>query len=202
MKSPEPLNRDRSMLLVIDMQTRLLPHIRASAEAVAAAVALLEGTDVFSVPAMATVQYVKGLGPADDTIADRCNALRIPLHEKMSFSVVRDETCRRRLQELGRPQIVVTGIEAHVCVQQTVLDLLDMGLEPVVCADAVASRRADHHALALERMRQSGAAITTTESVLFDWCGVSGTSEFKAMLAVIKRFDAARADAGSRHGVS
>ena len=195
MNVPGILNRDRTMLLVIDVQTRLLPHIQRHEHVVAATAALLETARVLELPAMVTVQYVKGLGPMHETLTQLCSQQDIDPLEKMAFSVCRDERCRAQLDWMGRDQVIVAGIEGHVCVQQTVLDLLNMKLTPFVCADAVSSRRMGDVETALTRMRQAGAVITTTEAVLFELCGLSGTPEFKELLAVVKRFDEARSRA-------
>jgi len=181
------------MLLVIDLQTRLLPHIDGHDEVIATAGGLIETAGLYRLPILATVQYTRGLGPMDEHVAGLLTSAGTTPIEKAAFSVCRDEACRAQARQLGRDQVIVTGIEAHVCVQQTVLDLLSMGLEPIVCADAVSSRRARDREVALDRMRQAGAVVTTTEAVLFELCEVSGTPEFKQMLAVVKRIDEARA---------
>ena len=91
-----------------------------------------------------------------------------------------------RLAELARPHVIVTGIEAHVCVQQTVLDLLRTGHLPYLCVDAVGSRRPLDRDTAIQRMRQAGAVITTTESVIFELLGEAGTEQFKRILKIVK----------------
>jgi nicotinamidase-related amidase len=196
MNSAHTIDRQRAMLLVIDMQTRLLPHIDGHGEVVACAEAMIEAAGLFDVPIMATVQYVHGLGPIEGELAQRLGQRGVEALEKSVFSVCRDEACRDYAGRLGRDQVIVTGIEAHVCVQQTVLDLLLTGVQPVVCADAVSSRRARDREVALARMRSAGAVISTTEAVMFELCELSGTPEFKQMHAIVKRLDEARAAAG------
>ncbi len=192
MEKQRTIHRDRAMLLVIDMQTKLLPHIHQAKKTLAASTALLEVAGIFDIPVMGTVQYVKGLGETDPALTKLCNKLGAGFIEKMSFSVCRDDSCRNHIESLGRNEIIITGIEGHVCVQQTVMDLMAMNLHPVVCADAVSSRRLSDLEPALKRMEQAGATVTTTESVAFELCEFSGTPEFKELLGAIKRFDQAR----------
>jgi nicotinamidase-related amidase len=200
MNDPLKLRREQSLLLLIDVQARLLPHIHDAAQVVAASSALLEGTAIFDVPALVTVQYVRGLGAMPDGLTERCTSRGLDVLEKMSFSVCADATCLGRWKSMGRRQVIVAGIEAHVCVQQTVLDLLGDGAEVFVCADAVSSRRVSDRRYAFHRMRQAGAVITTTESVLFELCGVAGSDEFRLLRDLIKRFDADRKQAESPGG--
>lgn len=189
------LDRGRTMLLVIDVQTKLLPHIRDHEQLVAATEALLQTTALLRIPVMATVQYVKGLGPTHQTLVDLCAPQGVDFIEKAAFSVCRDDACRERGRQIGRDQVIIAGIEAHVCVQQTVLDFLSMDVQPFVCADAVSSRRRLDREIALQRMREAGAIITTTEAVILELCEISGTAEFKELLAVVKRFDDVRENA-------
>jgi nicotinamidase-related amidase len=180
------IDADRAMLLVIDLQTKLLPHIEGSPEVLEAAAKLVRGAQLFGLPIMATSQYVKGLGPLHDAVAAPLAAAGVDIMEKSTFSVCADEAMRQHLTRIDRPQVIVTGIEAHVCVQQTVLDLLSMDCAVWVCADAVGSRNELDLELALARMQQAGAAITTVEAVLFELCHVSGTDRFKRLLDIVK----------------
>ena len=113
----------------------------------------------------------------------RCAATIV---EKPTFSAWAHGPCRDALLKIDRPQVVVVGIEAHVCVQQTALDLRSRDYDVFVCADAVGSRGRVDYDCALNRMRQAGVYVTTVESVLFEWCHRCDTPEFKEMLEVIK----------------
>jgi nicotinamidase-related amidase len=186
------LRREGAMLLVIDLQTRLLPHVEGPERVVGAATALVRGAQLFGIPVLATVQYVKGLGPTHECLTVALRAADVEPIEKMSFSVCGCDEARTRLDRLDRPQVLVTGVEAHVCVAQTVLDLLATGRQPFVCADAVSSRYADDRQTALRRMRQAGAVITTTEGALFELCNTAGTPHFKELLGLVKTFDEVR----------
>ncbi|MFH0981667.1 MAG: isochorismatase family protein [Planctomycetota bacterium] len=180
------LDADRAMLLLIDVQTKLLPHVEGAAEMLSAVVQLIRGTRVFDLPALATVQYVKGLGPTHPAIERLLKEYRVEPLEKAAFSTCGDEAVRERLRQIDRPQVIVTGIEAHVCVQQSVLDLSSMDYQVFVCADAVGSRKSLDRDTALARMRASGAAVTTVEAVLFELCEFSGTERFKQLLEVVR----------------
>jgi len=195
MQTLRSIDRHQAMLLIIDVQTRLLPHIEEHPLVTATAGALLETAQGFDLPVLATVQYTRGLGPTVEPLARLLAERHSAPIEKVAFSVWREQACRERLLGLGRSQVIVAGIEAHVCVQQSVLDLLGAGYQPVVCADAVSSRRSFDRVHALERMRAAGAVVTTAEAVMFELCEVSGTPAFKRMLEVVKRLDAARAAA-------
>ena len=186
METHATLSRERAMLLVIDMQTGLLPHVKNHELVVSAAAALLETAAILNLPVMATVQYVKGLGPTHEKLANLCAQQGVKFLEKAAFSACRDERCRARGGQIGRDQVIVTGIEAHVCVQQTVLDLLAMKVQPYVCADAVSSRRPGDLEASLGRMRQAGAIVTTTESVTLEMVGQADTDTFRRILEIIK----------------
>jgi nicotinamidase-related amidase len=184
------LDADRAMLLVIDVQAKLLPHVAGAADMLSAAVQLIRGVRVFELPVLATVQYVKGLGPTHPAIDRRLTEYGIETVEKAAFSTCGDETVREKLRRIDRPQVIVSGIEAHVCVQQSVLDLVAMDYQVFVCADAVGSRQALDRDTALARMRASGAAVTTVEAALFELCEFSGTERFRQLLEVVKEREA------------
>lgn len=150
---------------------------------VAAAAKLMLAADVMRVPVLATEQYPAGLGRTCSSIRSLL-ADRLPI-EKVKFSAC-VEAIMEQLRTGSRSQVIIAGIEAHVCVQQTVLDLLRAGVSVWVCADAVASRRALDKTVALDRMRQAGAVITTAESVIFELLGAAGSDEFKQILKIVK----------------
>ncbi len=133
---------------------------------------------------VATEQYPKGLGRTVEPIRALLDADGI--REKLSFGCCGIEGFVDELWGLGRSQVVVVGIEAHVCVQQTVLGLLAAGFEVYVCADAVSSRRPLDRWAALDRLRQAGAVVTTTEAVTFEWLEVAGTAEFKDVAPIVR----------------
>jgi nicotinamidase-related amidase len=182
-RSPDRLDPARSGLLVIDLQEKLCPAIRSADAVERQTHRLIDAARLMGIPAAATVQYPRGLGPLLPSLRD---AFPSP-QEKVVFSAA---VCRDPLDRWagdGRDQIVVTGVETHVCVQQTVLDLIAEGLRPYVVAEAVASRHGRDHEVAMDRMRDSGATITTVESVLFEWLGTADRAEFKAVSAIVKQ---------------
>jgi isochorismate hydrolase len=132
---------------------------------------------------IATEQYPQGLGPIVGDLRPLLDGS--PIFTKSKFSACVEELVDF-LGTLNRPQVVLSGIEAHVCVQQTALDLLSAGYRPFVCADAVTSRRRTDAEMAMHRLRQSGAVITTTESAVFELLDSSSSPVFKEILGIIK----------------
>lgn len=174
------------MVLVIDVQEKLLPLIDGCSGLVDAANRLIRAAGLFELPVVVTEQYPKGIGPTDARLAEALRVVDPATLTKTSFSCWGDEAIRERLRVSGREQIIICGIETHVCVQQTALDLLTVDYQLFVCADAVGSRARLDHDIALQRMRQAGAAVTTVESAMFELCEACGTARFKAMLDLIK----------------
>lgn len=168
-----------SLLLVIDLQGRLLPVIEDGGAVVANAVWMIDVAQAIGIPVLATEQYPQGLGPTEETVRARLPAAAII--EKNHFSAV-TEGALMQADAAGRRQWVVMGTEAHVCVQQTVLDLLSIGREVFVVEEAVGSRRARDKELALQRMRQNGAAIVSREMVAFEWLEQANTAVFRDVL--------------------
>lgn len=188
MLRPDTLEADRAMLLLIDVQEKLLPMILDRPRVVASSRLMVEGAALFDLPVLVTEQYPKGLGRTEASILAALSKTRFTLHEKPTFSACGCEPIREEIARLDRPQIVLAGIEAHVCVQQTALDLCVQDYDVFVCADAVGSRGTMSCDMALHRMRQAGARVTTVESVLFELCHRCDAPKFKAMLELIKAF--------------
>ncbi len=145
---------------------------------------LLEGLKILDIPLFLTEQYPRGLGP---TVEEISNALGpIAAIEKATFSCCDEPDYRKLLEDSGRKTLIVCGIEAHVCVLQTVMDLVASGYTPVVVEDCISSRNPADKRVAIHRMRTEGAVITTCESILFELTRVSGTDEFKAISRLVK----------------
>ena len=186
-RSPELLSRTESRLLIVDVQEKLVPKIFDLERMLANCRSLIQGAKILGVPVFATEQYPKGLGKTVSQLAE----LLAPPAQKLRFSCAEVLDWGTGAQQTdNRFQIVVAGIEAHVCVLQTVLDLLGNGFQVYVAADAVSSRTECDRKIALDRMAAGGATIVTTESVLFEWCEVSGTPEFKQISQLIKEREA------------
>ena len=178
------LQRENSALLVIDIQERILPVIFEHERVVDNALKLINGFKVLNVPIFFTEQYPKGLGPTESKIkAALDNAEAI---QKMSFSCFGAGNLFEDLRTKDIQHVVVCGIESHVCVMQTSLDLMANGFKVQVAADAVSSRRKFDYEIALRRMENNGAEITLTESILFEMLNVCGTDEFKSISKLVK----------------
>ena len=182
------LNRDKSQLLIIDVQEKLLEAISGKDRVIDCCVRLVRGARMLQVPITVSEQYPQGLGPTADLIRDALANSGFVV-DKVEFSCLKNEALRERLHELrrqGRPQVVIGGIETHVCVLQTAIDLEEQGFEAFVVADAVGSRSKVSRKLALTRLLKGGADVVDSEMVLFEWLERAGTREFKELQALIK----------------
>ena len=182
LRSPELMSVGDTALLVVDVQQKLVPAIRDHKRIVFNTRRLIDGAKILGVPVVATEQYPKGLGPTVPELAQRLG----PIPEKLTFSCSGCPDLFQKLQEEGIHKILVTGIEAHVCVQQTALDLLGNGWRVYLAVDAVGSRNPLDRETALRRMDSSGSVLTTTEAALFEWCQVAGTPEFKEISRLVQ----------------
>lgn len=181
------LKRESIALAIIDVQERLMPVIDQRAAVEANLERLVRGAHVLGLPVIVTEQYVRGLG---STVASLRSALEetsgyLPI-EKDCFSAAACEGFRETLGRLGRPQVLVAGVETHVCVLQTCLDLLEAGLEVAVAADAVSSRTAMNRDLALRRLERAGVTLVSTEMALFELLRRSGTDEFRSISRLVR----------------
>jgi len=175
---------ENTTLLIIDIQERILPVMNNFQRVVDNTLKLIKGFKVIVLPIYFTEQYPIGLGPTLTSITDALGDLK-PF-DKMSFSCSGAADLFEEFKKKNLSQIVVCGIESHVCIQQTVLDLLENGFQVNVAADAVSSRKEIDYHTSLERMRYHGAEVTTTESILFELLNVCGTSQFKEVSKIVK----------------
>jgi hypothetical protein len=178
------IKREFTAGLVIDIQEKLFPHMDQREELLKKCVTLLDGLKVLGVPLMVTEQYPRGLGGTVEAIARFTGS--DPVFEKMAFSCCDEPTVLQSAIFQKHKTLIVCGIEAHVCVLQTVVDLIGAGYTAVVVADCISSRSAEDKRVALERMRAEGAVLTTCESILFELAGVAGTDQFKAISRIVK----------------
>jgi len=192
------LDADLAMLLVIDVQAKLLPAIDHHVEVCFNIGQLVRAAGIFRLPVLATEQYPKGIGATVPDVAELLAAAKAAVLEKAAFSACGDEGVRRELRRIDRPEVILCGIEAHVCVLQTALDLAALGHRVYVCADAVGSRREPDWMWGLRRMEQAGVVVATTEAVLFELCERCDTPRFKELLGLIKAGDARYAEASPR----
>lgn len=179
-RSRELLSRDDSRLLIVDVQEKFVPVIPVAGQLIANCRKLIQGAQIVRVPVAATEQYPRGLGPTVPELAelldDRPDKVRFSCAECLGWVAAGDD---------DRCKVVLAGIETHVCVQQTALDLMAAGYEVYLPADALASRHKHDWRFALERLANSGAVITTVEAVLFEWAEVAGTDEFKQISRLV-----------------
>ncbi|WP_133615117.1 isochorismatase family protein [Dongia mobilis] len=178
------LERDVSQILVVDMQERLAPAIDGIGAVEANCRRLLEGARQFSVPVLVSEQYPAGLGHTLAALQPLIEDGEV--HEKLEFSCFANAALRQALTAGGRPLTVICGIEAHVCVLQTVLEMRVAGLRVAVVADAVGSRHPDNRALARDRAARAGAEIVSTEMVLFEWLRSAADPAFKSVSRLIR----------------
>lgn len=175
---------EESVGLIIDIQEKLFPHISEHNQLSKNTEILISGLNILEVPIIVTEQYIKGLGPTiaplDQLLNDNQSI------EKMSFSCCDEQQFMNKIEEHKKKVIIIAGIEAHVCVLQTTIDLLEKGFEVVVIEDCVSSRSLHNKNIAIERMRQEGAIISSYESILFELTKVSGTDKFKAISKLVK----------------
>ena len=171
-----------SLLLLVDLQKRLLPVIDGGPEVVANAVRLAEAAGLLDVPIAATEQNPDGLGPTVDELAGYPQMVLA----KTSFGATAEPGFDTVLPPGGAERIVVAGAEAHVCVLQTVIGLRERGHRVIVVADAVGSRAPANREAALVRAREHGAEVLTTEMVLFEWLGNSLNPRFRDVLGLIR----------------
>jgi nicotinamidase-related amidase len=176
--------QDKAVLVVIDFQERIFPAINEHEMLKRNVPLLIEGMKALGVPVIVTEQYVKGLGPTIAEIAEKLEGIaRI---EKASFSCCDEPGFMMELASSGKDQVIITGIESHVCVLQTVIDLQQNGYHPVVVEDCISSRKPNDKKIAIERMRKEGVTITTYEAILFELLRYSGGETFKAISRLVK----------------
>jgi nicotinamidase-related amidase len=183
-RSPEMMRAVDTALLVIDVQERLTPAIQQSSRVIWNCRRLLEGARVLGIHAVVTEQNSEKLGV---TVLELRSAHTGLIAMKMAFSAGDCGAIFAAWRKAGVERVLVCGIETHVCVAQTVLDLMAAGYQTVVAADAVGSRATYDHEMALRRLEASGAVITTTEGALFEWCERAGTPEFRQISALVKQ---------------
>ena len=174
------LDRDRTALVVVDVQEGFRDAVGELDAVAGNAAALVRGARILGVPVLVTEQYPRGLGETVAELAEHLDG--VPRLEKVVFSAARAEG----FDLGGRDQALVCGIETHVCVAQTVADLLDEGVDVQVATDAVSSRTAANRRAGLAKMEATGAMLTSTEMALFELLGRAGTPEFKEVQALVK----------------
>jgi nicotinamidase-related amidase len=173
-----------SAAVIIDIQERLLPHMHDDQIILQNNLKLIAGLQILSVPLVITQQYTRGLGVTVPSIVSMFQEFRYI--EKISFSCYDEHAFKEQVTPLGKTNIILCGIEAHVCVLQTCLDLLNAGFRPVIIEDCISSRNINDKKVAIERMKQEGAWLTTMESLLFELVRGADNKHFKDISRIVK----------------
>jgi nicotinamidase-related amidase len=181
-RSPELMSAEDSALLVVDAQVKLIESVPQRARIVWNIRRLLDAADALHVPVSATEQYPERLSPTVPELRDRVGSAP----SKLCFSACVCEDVFEQWRADNRYRVLVCGIETHVCIMQTALDLAAAGFEPYVAIDAVGARNAIDHETALRRMESAGVVLTTTEAAMFEWCQTAERPEFKKISALAK----------------
>jgi len=176
------IQAEDTILLLVDVQEKLYPVMDNKEQLLDKVRILLEGAKALGVPMVAARQYPKGLGDCIPELRAYFNGY----FDKVSFSCCGTDEFAAALAATGRKKVVIAGIEAHICVLQTVIDLKQAGYVPVVVADAISSRRRQDYEIALRRMEAEGALLTTVEAILFELCRKAGSEAFKAISKLVK----------------
>jgi nicotinamidase-related amidase len=178
------LMTDKTVLVVIDIQGKLAQSMYCREPLLENVQKIIKGAQVLGIPMLITEQNPKGLGPTIPEIADLVPGVRrIP---KLSFSCCGDESFSKELSGFQRHQVLLSGIEAHVCLYQTTVDLVAFGYEVHVLADAVSSRTAENKAIGLQKMKDAGASITSVEAALFELLRVAEGPAFRQIISILK----------------
>jgi len=178
------LERNQTVLVVIDVQSKLLPVIYDYPALVENIKKIIQGAQILGIPVVLTEQYPEGLGLTVDEIKETLTEYR-PI-EKVSFSCFREEKFVRRIKQLNRNQILVCGIEAHICVYQTCMDLLSDGYKVHLLVDAISSRKMANKNLTIEKLHGMGVQITSVEMALFEILKDATSDEFKKISRIVK----------------
>ena len=175
---------EQTAAIIIDLQERLVPHMHEREALLDRCTLLMKGLSLLAVPMLITEQYPAGLGNTVDAVRAVCRSDTII--GKVAFSCCDEPAVLARLKETGRRTVLIAGIEAHVCVLQTALDLKADGYDPVIAVDAVSSRRANDTRIALLRLREEGCRVTTVESVLFELMRTSRHPVFRELSKLVR----------------
>lgn len=186
------LHREHTALLVIDIQEGLAAVMQRREAVTTATTLLLRVAGLVGLPIVVTRQYPRGLGELEAGLVEVLSEVegagaQVSRIDKLSFDCFAEEEFRSAVAAVGASQLLVAGMETHICVTQTALAGLREGFDVHVAADACCSRSSEHHALTLQRLATAGAVVTNVESAAYELVGRAGTTEFKELLAAVKR---------------
>lgn len=176
---------DRSLLLIVDIQPSFMNGIEGSDRVLRRGEFLVRTANELGIPVLATEQYPERMGGTDERFLD---LLTEPPFPKMVFSCLGCDSVLDYVRKHNKQQIVLVGIETHICVTQTTLQLLELGYEVFVCADATSSRTTDRHEIGLDRIRSAGAQIAHTESIAYEWMNSASHPKFRDVLKLVKEY--------------
>lgn len=178
------IEREKSIGLIIDVQDRLFPVMDGKENLLDNCIRLIEGLQILGIPLTVTQQYTKGLGSTVNEISSLFSHFS-PI-EKNTFSCMDEPVFAVHLSNSGKTNVIICGIESHVCVLQTAVDLKENGYHPIVIADCIGSRNPEEKRIALNRFLLEGICVSTAESILFELTRSAGTAEFKAISKLVK----------------
>ncbi|UCE74570.1 MAG: hydrolase [Methanomassiliicoccales archaeon] len=181
---PAILSRDNTALIIVDVQEKLLPYVLDKEMVLENLKMLIRFAHIMNIPLVLTEHYPKGLGTTVPEIKEVLSEYKPK--EKVIFSCLGSEGFENKLKELDVKRLMIAGIESHICVQQTALDSLDLGYEVHVIADAISSRTQRNLDIGIEKMRQFGAVISSTEMAMYEIMERADTKEFKEVLKLVK----------------
>ncbi len=178
------MSAENACLMIVDVQTRLLSAMNSPRAVMSGCSLMMKAAGVLDVPIVVTEQYPEGLGPTVEPLAEL--APEDAFFSKIHFSSAKNTAIRGKIDSLKPNQVIIGGIEAHVCVLQTAMGLQEAGYQCFVAADATSSRSAANHAAAMSRLRDAGVGIVTSEMIVFEWLDKAGTPEFKELSRLLK----------------
>jgi len=188
------INKDDAVLVAIDFQVKLMANMHEKEKVEDTVCRLVRGLRLFEIPLIVTQQYTKGIGPTTPAITDAfteklTDAVKetsFESIEKMTFSAMREPAFLKALKETGKKTVILTGMESHICVLQTAMDLIEAGYKVYGVLDCMASRTPENKELAKTRMMQAGVTMTSYEAVLFELANDAGNPNFKQVAAIVK----------------
>lgn len=178
------IDKDNTIALVVDVQEKLIPHIKNKDEILERMKIVLQGLNILEIPVILNEQYKKGLGNTVESIKELIPGVKS--YEKVTFSCCQNTPTLTHILESERRVALVMGAETHICVMQTCLDLISSGVSPVIIVDCVGSRKQIDHDVAIKRMTQAGVVLATSESILFELCKSSKDPAFKSISQLVK----------------
>lgn len=179
------ITKENTVAVCVDIQSRLFPFMQDAYELQKRTVNLITGLKELNIPIIVTEQYVKGLGETIPQVQKALGEIYKPI-EKAAFSVADDDVILKEIKNTNKTNIILFGIEAHVCLLQSAVDLKQKGYNVVLVQDCVSSRNQNDKDIAIQRMYSENIFVTTYESILFELLRYSGTDEFKAISKIVK----------------